>query len=194
MKHEIHEERLHMTIAIVLGVALVSGFVVSLGRNQESAGYLAGDLNTMHRTDVSNTHVSNVQIPSQKDLPPAPSSPPAVISFQNTDAAVSANTLITHVKIVQDARYGNRMTDLNGRALYTTSKPSCTDACLAAWPPYLVEPQNLGLAGRLMTIARADTGAMQFAWNGKFLYYYAGDRGSSVTGDGFGGVWSVARP
>jgi hypothetical protein len=35
---------------------------------------------------------------------------------------------------------------------------------------------------------------MQWGWNGKPLYYFAGDRGpGDVEGDGLGGVWHAVR-
>ena len=46
----------------------------------------------------------------------------------------------------------------------------------------------------MTNVARADTGQSQYAWNGKLLYYYAKDSGTAITGNGVGGVWSLAKP
>lgn len=106
---------------------------------------------------------------------------------------------------VRASDYGRILFDGDGRALYTfTSDPRaqsvCTDACAAAWPPYVVEG-NLR-AGRssdqslLSTIRRSD-GGRQVTYAGRPLYYYVGDREPGQVlcqnVDEFGGTWLVVR-
>ena len=83
----------------------------------------------------------------------------------------------------------------NGMALYTFDNDSggtsaCYDKCAANWPPFLGEAgANMGEGWAL--IERTD-GTMQWAHEGRPVYYYVGDtKPGAVTGDGKGGVWHV---
>ena len=85
------------------------------------------------------------------------------------------------------------LTGAKGMTLYTFDKdtggaPSCYDACAANWPPYL------GKKGETMkegyTLVPRKDGTMQWAYDGKPLYYFAGDRKKGdKTGDGRNDVW-----
>jgi predicted lipoprotein with Yx(FWY)xxD motif len=87
------------------------------------------------------------------------------------------------------------LTAKNGMTLYvfdkdTGSMSSCYDDCAKNWPPYL------GKKGDAMmkdwTLVKRKDGAMQWAYDGKPLYFYAGDKKKGdKTGDGKGGVWHV---
>jgi predicted lipoprotein with Yx(FWY)xxD motif len=89
------------------------------------------------------------------------------------------------------------LADAAGRTLYTFDqdadhKSNCNGGCAAAWPPYLVNegdrnPANIG-------VVRRDDNALQWALNGKPLYYFAADaQAGDVKGDGQGGVWHAVR-
>jgi predicted lipoprotein with Yx(FWY)xxD motif len=89
------------------------------------------------------------------------------------------------------------LADASGRTLYTfdkdaDNKSNCNGGCAAAWPPYLVKegdrnPANIG-------VVRRDDNALQWALNGKPLYYFAADaQAGDVRGDGQGGVWHAVR-
>ncbi|HEV7822196.1 MAG TPA: hypothetical protein VGO84_13530 [Burkholderiales bacterium] len=89
------------------------------------------------------------------------------------------------------------LADASGRTLYTfdkdaDKKSNCNGGCAVAWPPYLVHegdrnPSNIG-------VVRRDDNTLQWAINGKPLYYYAADaQRGDVKGDGQGGVWHAVR-
>jgi predicted lipoprotein with Yx(FWY)xxD motif len=98
---------------------------------------------------------------------------------------------------------GELLTDGEGLTLYlfTADSPgvsTCTDGCLAVWPPLLTggEPvAGTGVdAGLLGTLTRED-GSVQVTYAGWPLYRYAGDTApGELTGQGVGGVWFVVAP
>ena len=81
----------------------------------------------------------------------------------------------------------------------TEGASNCSGQCLENWPalttPEDLEPSAAGGAdGALGTITR-DDGAIQVTYDGLPLYYYVGDSvPGDTTGDGVGGVWSLATP
>jgi predicted lipoprotein with Yx(FWY)xxD motif len=83
----------------------------------------------------------------------------------------------------------------NGMTLYVFDKDkggvsSCYDDCAAKWPPYLAKTGEKNLKDWSM-VKRKD-GAEQWAYDGKPLYFYAGDsKAGDKTGDGLGGVWHI---
>jgi predicted lipoprotein with Yx(FWY)xxD motif len=85
----------------------------------------------------------------------------------------------------------------DGKALYTfdkdsTDKSNCNGGCAAAWPPFTVA--NSALADGEFSIVKREDGASQWAFQGKPLYFYAGDtKPGEVNGDGKNGVWHVIR-
>ena len=89
------------------------------------------------------------------------------------------------------------LADAAGRTLYTfdkdaDNKSNCNGGCAAAWPPYLVKegdrnPANIG-------VVRRDDNTLQWALNGKPLYFFAADaQAGDAKGDGQGGVWHAAH-
>jgi hypothetical protein len=71
-------------------------------------------------------------------------------------------------------------------------RSNCTGGCATTWPAFKVE--NAALEGGLFTIVRRDDGVMQWAYNGKPLYFFAGDATpGDAKGDKQGGVWHVVR-
>ena len=89
------------------------------------------------------------------------------------------------------------LADATGRTLYTFDKDAdyksnCNDTCAAVWPPYLVKegdrnPVHIG-------VVRRDDNTLQWALNGKPLYYFSADsKAGDIKGDGQGGVWHVVR-
>lgn len=88
--------------------------------------------------------------------------------------------------------------DKAGKTLYTFDKDAagesrCFDGCAAAWPPFMAA-EGAKATDRLTLTARKEAG-MQWAFDGKPLYYFAGDaKAGDATGDGSGGVWHVVRP
>ncbi len=92
----------------------------------------------------------------------------------------------------------------NGLSLYTFAKDTagvsnCTGSCLTNWPA-LVLPKGMAptavsaASGKLDMLAR-DDGTQQITYQGLPLYTFAGDHlPADVSGDGVGGVWSLAKP
>lgn len=98
---------------------------------------------------------------------------------------------------------GMILTDGKGRSVYlfekdTNGKPTCADACLKEWPPFLTEGKPVAGSGVksswLSTVTWPD-GKTQVTYNGHPLYYYAGDKAAGdMKGQGvssFGGKWYV---
>lgn len=96
---------------------------------------------------------------------------------------------------------GTILVDADGATLYlfTNDSPgvsTCEDACLAAWPPLIGEPEaGTGVDDSLLgTLTRSD-GSTQVTYNGWPLYYWANDvAAGDTTGQGVNGVWFVVDP
>lgn len=93
----------------------------------------------------------------------------------------------------------------NGMAVYTftkdvadSGKSACTGDCLTTWPALSVSAggtptAGTGISGKLGTITRVDTGALQVTYNGLPLYFFSGDK---APGD-LNGVytsWNSVKP
>jgi predicted lipoprotein with Yx(FWY)xxD motif len=93
---------------------------------------------------------------------------------------------------------GDVLTGENGMSLYTFAKDAkgvsnCYDDCAKKWPPFIGE-EDAKAEGKFSIIERKD-GTYQWAQDGMPLYFWAGDKAAGdTTGDGVGGVWSVAKP
>ncbi len=105
------------------------------------------------------------------------------------------------LKVAAHSDYGDYLTDYDGKTLYIfksdvkgSGASTCYDACIAAWPAYLVDKDYKSeLAGDFTVITRSD-GTYQLAYNGWPLYYFAGDqKAGDTTGHGVGEVWYVAN-
>jgi len=98
---------------------------------------------------------------------------------------------------------GDALAGAGGMTLYTFANDTdgtstCTGGCATTWPPLLGDGADVtagdGVAGSFGTTTR-DDGSQQVTHNGQPLYYYSGDSApGDSTGDGFGGVWSIAPP
>ena len=99
---------------------------------------------------------------------------------------------------------GTYLTGPNGMTLYVFTKDSdetsvCAGDCTAAWPPLIADAGQTvsagdGISGAFSTFAR-DDGAMQVAYDGKPLYYFAADKAAGDTnGQGVNDVWFIAEP
>ena len=106
---------------------------------------------------------------------------------------------------VGSSDYGRVLFDGKGFALYAFThdprgKSTCTGACAAAWPPYVVKRAPGAAEGArstlLGTTRRAD-GSVQVTYRGRPLYYYVGDRNPGQilcqNVSEFGGLWLVVR-
>jgi len=88
----------------------------------------------------------------------------------------------------------------NGMSLYVFDKDTagsgksvCNGPCAMNWPP-LAAAAGAASSGDWSVIAR-DDGAKQWAYKGKPVYFWAKDqKAGDRTGDGFNGVWRLAKP
>jgi len=94
---------------------------------------------------------------------------------------------------------GGKLTDKAGMTLYTfdkdpagAGKSVCNGGCATNWPP-LAASAGERRSGNWTVVVR-DDGSRQWAYKGKPLYLWVKDqKPGDVTGDGFRGVWHVAR-
>ena len=90
------------------------------------------------------------------------------------------------------------LTDEKGMTLYTFDKDSkgtsaCNGGCAANWPPLMADSGAMA-KGDYSVVTRQD-GSKQWAYKGMPLYLWKGDsKKGDMTGDGFNGVWHVAKP
>jgi predicted lipoprotein with Yx(FWY)xxD motif len=89
------------------------------------------------------------------------------------------------------------LADDKGMTLYVFDKdvggvPSCYDTCAAKWPPYL-GAADAKMAEGWTLVDRTD-GTKQWAYDGKPVYFFAGDmKAGDAMGDGLGEVWHVIK-
>lgn len=92
------------------------------------------------------------------------------------------------------------LTGANGMTLYTFDKDAegsgksvCNGPCATNWPPLMASDGDKG-RGDYSVITR-DDGKKQWAFKGKPLYFWVKDsKPGDATGEGFNGVWRVAKP
>jgi predicted lipoprotein with Yx(FWY)xxD motif len=88
----------------------------------------------------------------------------------------------------------------NGMTLYTfdrdtmgSGKSVCNGPCATNWPP-LMAADGAAASGDWSIVTR-DDGKKQWALKGKPVYFWAKDaKPGDRTGDGFNGVWRLAKP
>lgn len=108
-------------------------------------------------------------------------------------AALAAPSLST----VKTAK-GEVLAGEKGMTLYTFKKDTtgvsnCYDKCEMNWPP-LLAAADAKADGDYSLVKRKD-GTLQWAKGGMPLYYWIKDqKQGDITGDGFMGVWELARP
>lgn len=109
-------------------------------------------------------------------------------------AAASFAASASDPPVVRDGR----ITSAAGHALYTfdhdTAMESfCGRPCIMIWPPLTGDALDEPL-GAFTLVERRD-GTRQWAYAGRLLYRYIGDRTPrDFLGDSIGSVWHVARP
>lgn len=98
---------------------------------------------------------------------------------------------------------GEFLVSNDGGTLYTFSKDTagvsnCSGDCAKNWPAYTVGAEDklvagAGIEGKLGTI-KLENGKLQVTYNDMPLYYFAKDAAvGDTTGEGVGGVWTVAK-
>ncbi|HKP59065.1 MAG TPA: hypothetical protein VJV78_20225 [Polyangiales bacterium] len=136
---------------------------------------------------------------------PAPSTPTDSYGQPTSEAAGSAAPVVPagpSVALANGAAFSGYMTDASGRALYMfandvpgSNASACSAACLDKWPVFDAKELTAGTgltASDFSRFQRAD-GAWQTTFKGHPLYRFASDAAGSVSGDGVGGRWYVAR-
>jgi predicted lipoprotein with Yx(FWY)xxD motif len=95
---------------------------------------------------------------------------------------------------------GEVLTGDSGMTLYTFARDAagvsnCDGDCAAKWPPFVASEEDEDVAKAPFSVIERSDDSYQWALNGMPLYFWAGDKAAGdTTGDGMGGVWSVARP
>lgn len=115
-------------------------------------------------------------------------------------ATLLAATGFAYADSAMEAMVGGKdiLVDQDGMTLYTFDKDSdgtsaCYGGCAANWPP-LMAASGAMAKGDYSLVTRKD-GSKQWAYKGMPLYLWKGDsKKGDMTGDGFKGVWHVARP
>lgn len=89
-------------------------------------------------------------------------------------------------------------TDASGMSLYTydkdaKDKSSCDGDCAVKWPPFKAAAGATAEGG--WTLVKRTDGSMMWAFDGKPLYTYQGDKkAGEATGNGMaGGTWHLAK-
>jgi predicted lipoprotein with Yx(FWY)xxD motif len=120
-----------------------------------------------------------------------------MIAMAVASAAATSAFAAPPVKTVESAK-GKVLAGENGMSLYTFKKDkagvsNCYDDCAKAWPPLMADG-NAKAEGEYSVIDRKD-GTKQWAKDGMPLYYWVKDtKMGDISGDGFKGVWDVAKP
>ena len=107
------------------------------------------------------------------------------------------------VRVAIHPQFGSILTDTNGMSLYTfgNDEPgwsNCVGECSGTWPPFLAGSEDAvfgpaSIDPLFTTTSRAE-GTEQVNFDDRPLYLFVGDQQPGDTsGDGVGGVWSVAR-
>lgn len=93
---------------------------------------------------------------------------------------------------------GAVLADMQGMSLYTfdkdaAGKSSCNGPCASNWPPLMADSYATA-SGKFSIVTRED-GSKQWAVDGKPVYRWKNDqKPGDTTGDGFNGVWHLAKP
>jgi predicted lipoprotein with Yx(FWY)xxD motif len=134
-----------------------------------------------------------------------------VASFQSGCMKSNDTTTVYDVSLSTSSTLGQYLVDKNGRSLYmfandANGRTSCTGGCAALWPYFTISDLSLAKLGPGLNISDFDTinvnGTVQIRYRKWPLYYYAPaayngnalEGPGQTTGDGFGGIWFIAKP
>lgn len=112
--------------------------------------------------------------------------------------ALPAAALFAAPAVTEKTDNGAILATPSGMSLYTFDKDSggksaCTGGCASFWPPFLAK-SGAKAEGDYGLLARGG-GDMQWTYKGHPLYTFAQDiKPKQAKGDGFKGVWHLARP
>ena len=115
-----------------------------------------------------------------------------IVNF--TEAANDATTEVAY-DAANERLVGGMNSASPGFSLYVfnndlgTAGSACNDGCATNWPPVLVTDGDVSSIPGLSTVTR-DDGGIQAAYQGRPLYFFAGDEAAGDTnGQGQGDVW-----
>lgn len=122
-----------------------------------------------------------------------PGTPPGAVVDAAGCEVISA---VNEVASINDILAGGAGSSQPGLTLYVFDNDpvgqgvsNCNGDCASNWPPLLVNDGVASGVSDLGTIVRSDN-SVQATYNGRPLYYFAGDSAEGDTnGDGLGGVW-----
>jgi predicted lipoprotein with Yx(FWY)xxD motif len=97
---------------------------------------------------------------------------------------------------VANSRLGDILVDADGRTLYAFTKDqgdqsACSGECAANWPALTgTATAGTGVQASLLSTAAQANGDDQVTYDGRPLYYFAGDaKAGDTNGQGVGNVW-----
>ena len=121
----------------------------------------------------------------------------STLAHMTTLTTLTIALLAAASAFAQTSEAGGMLRDKTGKTLYTFDKDAanesrCFDGCAAAWPPFMAAGGSQ--AKDKLTLVSRKGGGMHWAFDGKPLYYVAGDdKAGDVGGDGSGGAWHVLK-
>jgi predicted lipoprotein with Yx(FWY)xxD motif len=149
------------------------------------------------------------EAPSAEASPSEAASPAAASEAASPSGSEAAAAETYEVKVASGTVKGTTasfLTGEDGKTLYVFAKDTANSGksacgagvCLDNWPPFKVDDASQlkadsGVTGKLAVITR-DDGSKQVTYNGKPLYYFAGDTGAGMTNGAAIANWSVAAP
>jgi predicted lipoprotein with Yx(FWY)xxD motif len=122
---------------------------------------------------------------------------------RNGQGEITMNTKLTGIAgafaaalwLTGAAHGAGMLTSEDGMTLYTFDKDkdgasSCYDDCAVKWPPYMAKADAKLTEG--WTMVKRTDGKMQWAYDGKPVYMFQGDKAKGdMAGDGMGGAWHI---
>jgi predicted lipoprotein with Yx(FWY)xxD motif len=97
---------------------------------------------------------------------------------------------------VARSKLGDILVDADGRTLYAFTKDKgdqsvCSGECASNWPPLTgTATAGTGVQAELLSTAMQANGDSQVTYDGRPLYYFAGDaKPGDTNGQGVGNVW-----
>ena len=99
---------------------------------------------------------------------------------------------------VANSKLGDILVDADGRTLYAFTKDqgdqsACSGQCATSWPALTgTATAGTGAQATLLSTAMQTDGNSQVTYDGRPLYYFAGDtKPGDINGQGVGNVWFV---
>jgi predicted lipoprotein with Yx(FWY)xxD motif len=119
----------------------------------------------------------------------------------STDQAPATPAAVTGFQLTQNAKFGNILTDNNGKSLYffsddAAAAATCTGGCAVVWPAFYTANPSIGtgLAASDFSVTTRADGSKQNTYKGWPLYYYQNDaKAGDTNGDAIDKTWFIAK-